>query len=89
VWSHTISNSDADPVALKTVLQEQKLTWRNLWDGPLHEGGRISPYWNVRSWPTLYLIDHRGILCKKWSLPPTEEELNQRIDDLVAKVKKR
>jgi len=58
-------NSDSDLDALKPVLEQENITWRSFWNGPEGTGGPISTRWNVRGWPTLYLIDHKGVIRSK------------------------
>jgi hypothetical protein len=52
-------NSDEDRELLKRRIEEEKITWRSFWDGG-SVYGPIASRWNVRGWPTLYLIDHEG-----------------------------
>jgi len=80
-------NSDADLEALQTTLEEEQITWRSFWNGPQSTAGPIATAWNIRGWPTLFLIDHEGILRYKWLGSPGEEVLDQAIDELVAKAK--
>ena len=81
-------NSDRDLDQLKKVLEDEKITWRSFWNGK--EGGRgpISTEWNVRGWPTLYLIDHKGVIRHKWVGSPENEKLDAAIDRLVAEAEK-
>ena len=58
-------NSDRDLDALKPVLEKENITWRSFWNGPEGTGGPISTKWNVRGWPTIYLIDHEGVIRSK------------------------
>ncbi|MCA8961278.1 MAG: hypothetical protein KDC38_12225 [Planctomycetes bacterium] len=67
-------NSDADLEKLRSVVKEKELTWRSFWNGPEGTGGPISALWNVRGWPTIYIIDHEGVIRDK----------NKRGDDLDA-----
>ncbi|MDG2468475.1 MAG: TlpA disulfide reductase family protein [Pirellulaceae bacterium] len=53
-------NSDRDREKLKTVMAEKDITWRSFWNGPLGTGGPISTKWNVRGWPTIYVLDANG-----------------------------
>ena len=53
-------NSDRDREKLKEVMQQKDITWRSFWNGPEGTGGPISTKWNVRSWPTIYVIDTKG-----------------------------
>ena len=54
-------NSDRDRTALKEVMKKENITWRSFWNGG-STGGPISTKWNVRGWPTLYLIDAKGVI---------------------------
>jgi S1-C subfamily serine protease/thiol-disulfide isomerase/thioredoxin len=59
---------------LQHVEASRKVTWRSWADGRL---GPISRAWNVRGYPTLFLLDHQGrIRCKG----------NLRADQLAARI---
>ena len=55
-------NSDRDKEQLKARMQEENITWRSFWCGPDGTQGRIPSQWNVRGWPTIYVIDHKGVI---------------------------
>src|SRR6516162_900660 len=74
-------NSDTKKDDLKKVLEKEHITWRSFWNGGT--GGPISTAWNVRGWPTLYLIDHKGIIRKKWLGGRREAALDDAIEKLV------
>jgi hypothetical protein len=57
-------NSDTDRGKLKETLKEENITWRNWWDGG-GTNGPIATQWNVHGWPTVYVIDHRGVIRSK------------------------
>ncbi len=54
-------NSDPTPEFLRTVMKEKDLTWPSFFDGG-GTGGPIATRWGVRGWPTVYVIDHNGII---------------------------
>ncbi|HEX3148197.1 MAG TPA: TlpA disulfide reductase family protein [Gemmataceae bacterium] len=81
-------NSDKDRDALKPVLEEEKITWRSFWNGEKGTGGPISKEWNVRGWPTLYVIDHKGVIRHKYVGSPGDEKLDAAIEKLVAEAEK-
>ena len=54
-------NSDGDLSALKKAVESEEITWRSFWDGGSKEGP-IATRWNVPSWPTLYLLDGKGVI---------------------------
>ena len=58
-------NSDADKEKLRPRMEEENITWRSFWNGPKGTGGPISEAWNVSGWPTLYVIDHNGVIRAK------------------------
>jgi hypothetical protein len=76
-------NSDQDLEALKPVLEEEKITWRSFWNGKSGTRGPISTEWNVQAWPTLYLIDHKGVIRRKYVGAPAGEVLDNAIEKLV------
>ena len=54
-------NSDSDREKLKETVKEKSLTWRSFWDGGSTQGP-IATQWQVKGWPTIYLIDHKGVI---------------------------
>ena len=54
-------NSDRDRAKLKERSKEENITWRSFWDGG-STNGPIATKWNVSGWPTIYLIDHEGVI---------------------------
>jgi thiol-disulfide isomerase/thioredoxin len=53
-------NADNDRDALKAAMKEEGNTWRCWWDRDW--GGPIQSAWNIRSYPTIYVIDASGII---------------------------
>jgi hypothetical protein len=81
-------NSDRDREALKPVLEKEKITWRSFWNGEQGTGGPISAAWNVQGWPTLYVIDHKGVIRHKYLGSPGDEVLDGVIEKLVQEAEK-
>jgi hypothetical protein len=52
-------NSEGSRSALQKVLEDEKITWPNIYDGPPGQGP-IAKRWNVHGWPTIYVLDHEG-----------------------------
>ena len=75
-------NSDRDKAELKKAMAKENITWRSFWNGG-STAGPISTRWAIQGWPTLYLIDHKGVIRKKWVGSPGEEVMNKEIDKLV------
>ena len=57
-------NSDHDREKLREIIRDKNLTWRSFWDGG-GTRGPIATDWNVTGWPTIYVIDHEGIIRYK------------------------
>jgi len=57
-------NSDEDLDALKLRMTEEDITWPSFRNGGT-TSGPISTRWNVAGWPTIYLIDHEGVIRYK------------------------
>jgi hypothetical protein len=53
-------NSDEDRAKLKKALQKENITWRSFWDRST--SGPIASTWNVQGWPTIYVLDHHGVI---------------------------
>ncbi|MGE0433048.1 MAG: TlpA family protein disulfide reductase [Planctomycetota bacterium] len=54
-------NSDDTPETVIEGNARERITWPNFFDGG-GTGGPIATAWNVRGWPTIYVIDHKGII---------------------------
>jgi hypothetical protein len=77
-------NSDAKERA-KQAVEENQLSWRSFWDGASTHGP-ITTQWNVTGWPTVYVLDHKGVIrCKG----VRGEGLDKAIDLLVAEAEAR
>src|SRR5262245_41144652 len=83
-------NSDNDLNELKKVLQDEQITWRSFQNQRGAKGaGAISDDWNVQGWPTLYVIDHKGVIRHKWEGSPGDKVLDEAIEKLVAEAEKK
>lgn len=72
-------NSDKDPEALKKFLDKEKITWRQVVLGSTESA--IPSKWNVHSWPTIYVVDARGVIRSK-------NVRNERLEEVVEKLVK-
>jgi len=75
-------NSDKDREELKKVLEKEEITWRSWFDGG-STGGPIAKQFNIRGWPTLYLLDGKGTIRHKFVGSPGDEKLDELIEKLV------
>lgn len=53
-------NSDGDRSVLQKILKEQNITWRQAVDGSTE--GPIATSWNIHGWPTIYILDSKGVI---------------------------
>jgi hypothetical protein len=82
-------NSDADRETVKKVVAKEGLTWRSFWDGGSTDGP-IARQWNVSGWPTLYLIDHRGVIVGRVGVREKDQELiEQKVKEAEAAAPKK
>ena len=79
-------NSDTDKDQLRKRMTEEQITWRSFWNGPKGTGGPISTAWNVRGWPTIYVIDHKGVIRFK---DVREKAMDEAVDQLLAEMEKK
>jgi cytochrome oxidase Cu insertion factor (SCO1/SenC/PrrC family) len=75
-------NSDPDRDGLGEVMKKQGITWRSFWNGG-STGGPISRAWRVQGWPTLAVIDHRGVIRHLYEGSPGDRQLDAVIEELV------
>src|SRR3954451_20886092 len=78
-------NSDVDKTMIASNLKKHQVTWRSFPCGEEGTQGPIPAEWNVQGWPTLYLIDHQGVIRKKWVGSPDTDEEKEAFDDEVEK----
>jgi len=79
-------NSDTDLDKLKPVLVKERITWRSFWNGKEGTRGPISTTWNVRGWPTIYVIDAQGTIHYK-SVGADEKAMDLAIDSALEAAK--
>jgi Thioredoxin-like len=77
-------NSDRDKEALKKAMQEENITWRSWWDGG-STSGPIASRWNVSGWPTIYVVDHKGVIRFK---NVRGEAMDKAVDQLLEEMEK-
>src|SRR5687767_10163770 len=56
-------NSDGGREPLLKIMRENGITWRSAVDGDT--SGPIATRWNVHGWPTIYVLDAKGVIRYK------------------------
>jgi Thioredoxin-like len=74
-------NSDENRDELKKVLEKENITWPSFFDGG--DEGPISKKWNVHAWPTIYVLDHKGVIRFK---DLREKALDEAVDTLLGEM---
>jgi peroxiredoxin len=80
-------SGDGDRKTLQKVIEEGTITWRCIWDGEFH--GPIATRWSVNVRPSLFLIDHKGVIRHFFAGWPERKKVDVLIDELVRDAPKR
>ncbi len=75
-------NSDGDRSVLNKILKEQGITWRQAVDGST--SGPIATKWGVRGWPTIYVLDGKGVIRYQ---DLRDQELEDAVNKLLQEMK--
>ena len=75
-------NSDTDREAVKKVMQKENITWRSFWNSG-GTRGPIATAWNVQSWPTIYVLDPKGIIRY---IDVRDKQLDEAVDQLLREI---
>src|SRR5947208_13434482 len=73
-----------DPKKLKEVMAKEQLHFRSLTDTPDGEGlGVISSAWNLMGTPTLFVLDHKGVIRYSLRGVPDPKVIDEVVNNLV------
>jgi hypothetical protein len=65
-------------------MDQEKLNWRSFADTSGDEGlGNISSAWNLQGTPTLFVLDHKGVIRYRWLGSPGEHVIDEALNKLV------
>jgi hypothetical protein len=89
-----VSRLEEEPFALVGVnsdptedyheaIEREEITWPSFWDGG-STSGPISTKWGVRGWPTIYILDHEGIIRAK---NKRGEKMDEVVDQLLEEMR--
>ena len=73
-------SADNEQDTLIKFFEKEPMPWDHWFDG---QGGAVTKAFRVRAFPTLYLIDHTGVIRNKWVGNPGDEKLEKAVEDLV------
>ncbi len=81
----TILGVNSDPAdRYREAIERENITWPSFWDGG-DTSGPIATKWGVRGWPSIYIIDHEGVIRDK---NKRGEAMDEVVDKLLAEMKK-
>ena|SRR5215207_9992695 len=69
---------------LREVMKKESITWPSWWDGG-DTNGPIAKAWNVSGWPTIYILDHKGVIRFKG---PRGEAMDKAVEQLLGEMEK-
>ena len=73
-------NLDKDQEEQKRVEEKNQITWRSFFDG---RQGPIAKKWKIQGIPTIYVLDHQGVIRYK---DLRDKELEDAVDTLLKEV---
>ena len=76
-------NSDIDKSYYRSEAKKMGVTWRSFWNGPRGTTGDISTKWGVPGWPTIYVLDHKGVIRFTGT---RGEAMGKAVDQLLAEM---
>jgi thiol-disulfide isomerase/thioredoxin len=79
-------SADEEKMALTEFLGTEKMPWAHWWDG---SQGPVAKMFRIKAFPTIYLVDAKGIIRKKWIGNPGEEIMDKAVQELVAEAEKK
>jgi hypothetical protein len=74
-------NGDPDQETAKNVVVESKINWRSFWNG---KDAKISTDWKLKGWPTIFIIDHNGVIRNKFVGVDKPEDLDKGVEKLLS-----
>jgi thiol-disulfide isomerase/thioredoxin len=76
-------NADETRKDAIAAIQKHAITWRSFWNEGKPDGS-ISKLWNVSVYPSVFVIDHNGIIRAKWRhSSPEDGTLQNVVENLI------
>lgn len=75
-------NSDGKADVLRKILKDREINWRQAVDEST--SGPLATQWNVSGWPTIYVLDAKGVIRYR---DVREESMDEAVDKLLAEWK--
>jgi hypothetical protein len=78
-------NLDRARQVLRRTEEKEHLNWRSWWDGA---DAAIAETWQIQGLPSMFLIDHRGVIRYEFHGMPKAKDLEKRIEELLREAEK-
>ena len=75
-------DSDTQLDRLKHVMEKQGIRWRSFTNGPKGPRGPIARAWGVEDWPTICVLDAKGVIRYR-SAQPDFEAIGELVEQLL------
>ena len=70
-------------------MDKEQLPWRSFADTGGEGGlGQIATAWNLQGTPTLFVVDHKGVIRYRWLGSPGEKMIDQALETLIKEAEK-
>jgi thioredoxin family protein len=76
-------NSDLHDEAFRKRLKDLGITWRSAMEGSTN--GPIATRWNVKGWPTIYVLDAKGVVRYR---DVRDKAMDEAVDALLKEMEK-
>jgi peroxiredoxin len=73
-------NTDPSKEDLKEAQERHNITWRSFWD----ERKRIARKFNVSAFPTLFLLNHEGVIRQIYLGAPDDKALERDLEQVIS-----
>jgi len=74
-------SADEKKETLEAFMKKQEMPWTHWWDG---RTGKVAELWDVEAYPTLYVIDHKGVIRhKQRGFGGDSKDLDELVEKLV------
>ena len=74
------ASADDEKETLTKFLEKEPMPWTHWWLG---SDSTLTDALRVQAFPTLYLIDAKGVIRKKWIGSPPNDVLDKAVEELV------
>jgi len=75
-------NSDGDAETVRKILSENQIDWRQGILGSTD--GELAKRWNVNSWPSIYVLDAKGVIRYR---DVRDQQMEEAVPKLLAELK--